>query len=150
MPAHIFVVDDQPSQGHQSTTTILNVSRRNGRPAAISQAHDIRNVFFFYDFLPKIRDASRISAPGQLPVAEVFFIPVNCQGKSVEPDGHRRSIFTDKNGFRSMKEGQVNKTFLRYFYTFALGPSCDISKFSDSFTLVYRLRKAIKKFLGKS
>ena len=79
MPAHIFVVDDQhdqPSQGRRSTTTVSNVSRRNGRPAPgqpRSQAHDIRNVFFFFcTTFSQIRDASRISAPGQLPSAEVF------------------------------------------------------------------------------
>ena len=74
MPAHIFVVDDQhdqPSQGRRSTTTVSNVSRRNGRPAAIAGARYIRNVFFCTTF-SQIRDASRISAPGQLPSAEVF------------------------------------------------------------------------------
>ena len=38
-----------------------------------SQAEDHSKMFFFlYDVLPKIRDASRISAPGQLPRKEVF------------------------------------------------------------------------------
>ena len=42
------------------------------RPAAIAGGGPFENVFFLYDVLPKIRDASRISAPGQLPRKEVF------------------------------------------------------------------------------
>ena len=55
------------------------------RQASRDRRRTTSEMFFFCTTFSQIRDASRISVPGQLPSAEVFFIPVNCQGKSVEP-----------------------------------------------------------------
>ena len=72
MPAHIFVVDDQhdqPSQGRRSTTTVSNVSRRNGRPAAIAGARHPKCFFFFVRRFPKY-----VMPVGSVPL-------VNCQAQ---------------------------------------------------------------------
>ena len=59
-------------------------------------------------------------------------------------------IAIDENDFRRMKEeGQIYKTLPQNF-NFCLGPSYDLSKFSDDFTLFSRLWKTITKSLGKN
>ena len=56
----------------------------------------------------------------------------------------------DENGFRRMKEGgQIDKNCLKIF-NFSWALKYNLSKFSDDFTRLVRLRKTITKSLGKN
>ena len=48
------------------------------------------------------------------------------------------------------EEGQIYKKVASDFLSFAWGRSYDLSKFSNDFTLFFRLWKTITKFLGKN